>query len=846
MDKKKVRFFWCSFWCAVLICVGVFMGLSVLMSHQTDKTIQDVSDIYITEVNAQLQDRLSSIVNLRFGQLEGIIRRVSPGDYEPDDQEKLQRLQVGADVRGFCGLGFYAQDGEIETLYGSEMKIVDDVNVMDTLDYDGHLIAQGENADHEQILIIGNVAEYQMKGGKKSIAIIAGIEMDYISEALYLNERNAVVYAHIIDKDGDFVIKSGGKTDNYFDRMRARYGILNGKGPEDYERELLAAMDAGEEYRASVLFDGEREYIYCTPIVENDTWYLVMVMPSANLIQTISRLDHMRLWIMLASALAVLVVMAVVFCLYYRMSQQQMRELDQAKQEADSANKAKSEFLSSMSHDIRTPMNAIIGMTDIALRNMDDAARLDDCLHKIKLSSKHLLGLINDVLDMSKIESGKMTLNYVPMSLRDMMDDLVNIVQPLVKSGNQYFDIYIRDIISETVLCDDVRLNQVLLNLLSNAAKFTPDGGRIDVHLYQEASPKGENFVRTHFIVKDTGIGMSEEFQKKIFDTFSREENTQVSHIKGTGLGMSITKSIVDLMDGTIELHSEKDKGSEFHIILDLEQTEAGTEMQLPEWNVLVVDDNEQLCVSAAENLKELGVHAEWTMDGIEAVRMIEERHDRGQDYHFVLIDWKMPNMDGVRTIQEIRGRVGNGVPVFLISAYDWSDIEEEVSSMSIEGFISKPLFKSTLYDRLCQYIDGYSGKETEEEKEIDFSGKRILLAEDIEINWEVANEILSAVGLVLEWVENGKECVEKFAQSEVGYYDAILMDIRMPVMNGYDAAMKIRTLDRPDKDLPIIAMTADAFSDDAKHCLECGMNAHIAKPIGIKECTRVLQQFLA
>ena len=469
-----------------------------------------------------------------------------------------------------------------------------------------------------------------------------------------------------------------------------------------------------------------------------------------------------------------------------------------------------------------------------------------DCLRNVSLSSKHLLGLINDVLDMSKIESGKMTLNESPMSLREVMDDIVNIIQPQVKARYQLFDIYIQKILVENVHCDTVRLNQVLINLLTNAVKFTPEGGRVDVHVFQEPSPKGGGYIRTHFEVVDTGIGMSEEFQKKIWDTFSREETDEVRHIVGAGLGTSITKKIVELMGGTIELRSELGKGSTFHVTLDLRKAnDIEMEMQLPEWNILVVDDNEWLCLSAVSNLEELGVHAEWTLDGRDAVRMIEERHNKGEDYRFVLVDWKMPNMDGIETIREIRKRVGRSVPIFLISAYDWNELGEDVAP-EIEGFISKPLFKSTLYERLRQYVEGFDASAVEAEEEVDFTGKRILLAEDMDINWEVASEILSVTGMLLERAENGKICVEMFSKSEVGYYDAVLMDIRMPIMNGYDATKAIRSLGRPDNNLPIIAMTADAFSDDAEHCLECGMNAHIPKPLDIEECMRTLQKFLS
>ncbi len=367
------------------------------------------------------------------------------------------------------------------------------------------------------------------------------------------------------------------------------------------------------------------------------------------------------------------------------------------------------------------------------------------------------------------------------------------------------------------------------------------------MYLYQESSPLGDLYVRTHFRIKDTGIGMSQEFQKKIFESFERENTEQVQNITGTGLGMTITKYIVNLMGGTIELQSELKKGSEFHVTIDFERVAIKEEeMQLPNWNMLVVDDNEQLCISAVSNLEELGVHADWTLDGREAVEMIKEHHEKQDDYHFVLIDWKMPNMDGIQTIHEIRKTVGKDVPVFLISAYDWSDIEEEARKAEIKGFIPKPLFKSTLYACLSQYMEGSNTvSKQKKNQEIDFNGKHILLAEDIDLNWEIANEILSSVGIQVERATNGQVCVELFEQSEIGFYDAILMDIRMPVMNGYDATKAIRLSERPDKDLPIIAMTADAFSNDVQYCLDCGMNAHIAKPINIQELMRILQKYL-
>lgn len=425
------------------------------------------------------------------------------------------------------------------------------------------------------------------------------------------------------------------------------------------------------------------------------------------------------------------------------------------------------------------------------------------------------------------------------------MESIVNIVQPQIRERKQHFDIFIRDIQAENVYCDGVRLNQVLINLLSNAIKFTPSGGRINVYLTQENSPLGNSHVRCHFRVKDTGIGMSPEFQKKIFDTFSREES-KVQKIEGTGLGMSITKVIVDMMGGTIEVESEQGAGSEFHIVADFEKALVDEmDMVLPPWRLLVVDNNEDLCQSAASALKEIGVNAEWALDGESAVRMVEEHYKKHTPYDIVLLDWKMPGMNGLETTRRIRRIVGDELPILIISAYDWSDIEDEARAAGAHGFISKPLFKSNLYLGLSKYMDGDTREECPKEEAVHFDGLRILLAEDNELNWEIAQDILAEAGFEIDWAENGQICVDKFRQSEPGYYDAVLMDIRMPVMNGYEAAKALRSMDRPDAELPIIAMTADAFSEDIQHCLECGMNEHVAKPIDIQKLMKLLKIYL-
>ena len=492
-------------------------------------------------------------------------------------------------------------------------------------------------------------------------------------------------------------------------------------------------------------------------------------------------------------------------------------------------------------------MNAIVGMTAIATAHIDDRKQVQNCLRKITLSSKHLLGLINDVLDLSKIESGKLTLTIEQISLKEVIEGIVSIMQPQVKAKKQNFDIHVENILTENVWCDGVRLNQILLNLLSNATKYTPEGGSIQLSLSEEKSPKGENYVRISIKVKDNGIGMSPDFLKKIYESYSRADGTRVHKTEGAGLGMAITKYIVDAMEGTIDIQSEPDKGTEFFLMFDFEKAAAmEMDLVLPSWNMLVVDDDELLCRTAVDALKSIGIKAEWTLSGEAAIELVNQHHRKRTDYQIILLDWKLPGMNGIQAAKEIRRNLGDDVPILLISAYDWSEFEAEAREAGISGFISKPLFKSTLYHALRQYMDVETEHDRTLNQTIDLSGRRILLAEDNELNWEVARELLSDLGVELDWAEDGQMCLDQFQKSPEGYYDAILMDIRMPHMGGYEATKAIRGLNHPDAlSVPIIAMSADTFSDDIQHCFACGMNAHIAKPIDVMELTRLLKRYL-
>lgn len=847
MFKQTKRFLLASVCCLVALCVAVFFWVSVYMNTKSEDAISEIGMIYMSEMSRQIQQKFDAVIGLHLSQAEGIVRLIGPD--EADHQELREKLAQNAEVRGFTYLGLYTKDGRGEHVYGGSVEAVDGNEFLGVLKDEGENVSSGYDQNGDKVLLLTVHAEYPMEDGDRSSFLVVGIPMKELSAALVLEEADSMVYYHIIHKDGTFVIRSGeAYRDNYFTRMEELFLEFAGRTPEEYAQELRDAINANVDYSTLAMIEGTHRHLYCSPLPGSE-WYLVAVMPYGTLDDAVEHLGEQRQNTMLGACSVILAAVMVIFVLYYRMSQQQLRELNRAEQAAVQANRAKSEFLSNMSHDIRTPMNGIVGMTAIAMADIEDTARVKDCLAKITLSSRHLLGLINDVLDMSKIESGKLSLNLNQVSLHETMDSIVNIIKPQIESRKQHFDIFIQDIKAEEVYCDSVRLNQVLINLLSNAVKFTPEEGTINVYLGQEDSPLGDHYVRCHFRVRDSGIGMTPEFQKTIFDTFTREKTAQVDRTEGTGLGMAITKCIVDAMGGTIELWSEPGNGSEFHVILDFEKAVSKIEdMVLPPWRMLVVDNNKDLCLSAVSSLKEIGIDAEWATDGRTAVDLVEKRHQEVRDYEIVLLDWRMPGMDGLQTAKEIRKILGDETPILIISAYDWSDIEKEAAEAGIHGFISKPLFKSNLFVGLRRYMLNEAVDEEQDlKKEVteSFAGKRILLAEDNDLNWEIAEEILSEAGFELERAENGRICVEKFTESEEKYYDVILMDIRMPVMSGYDAAVEIRKLGRSDTGLPIIAMTADAFSEDIERCRQCGMNEHVSKPIDVDRLIQLLRKYL-
>ena len=568
--------------------------------------------------------------------------------------------------------------------------------------------------------------------------------------------------------------------------------------------------------------------------------------------------------VMLISSIAVAVVLLTILMLLQKArkaeaaarkaasdTQELNAKLQVAVEKAESANRAKSTFLSNMSHDIRTPMNAIIGFTTLALSNIDDTDRVKDYLGKTLASSNHLLSLINDVLDMSRIESGKIHLEEVEVNLSDVLHDLKTIVsgQIYAKQLELYMDAM--DVTDEDVYCDKTRLNQILLNLLPNAIKFTPAGGTVSVRVRQLAG-KVRGCGQYEFRIKDNGIGMSQEFAQKIFEPFERERTSTVSGIQGTGLGMAITKNIVDMMGGTIEVQTAQGKGTEFTVCVPMraqtEQRPVEKITELEGLKALVVDDDFNTCDSVTKMLVKVGMRAEWTLSGKEAVLRARQSIEMSDVYHAYIIDWRLPDMNGIEVTRQIRS-LHDDTPIIILTAYDWSDIEVEAKAAGVTAFCAKPMFMSDLRETLMSALGQKSADAVQgllPEKNADFKGKHILLVEDNELNREIAQEILREYGFLVDSAENGAVAVEKVSTAAPGSYDLVLMDVQMPIMDGYTATRKIRALDDPARaKLPILAMTANAFDEDRRNALESGMNGFLSKPIVIDDLVQELRKIL-
>lgn len=797
------------------------------------------SSVNLGEVSRQMADSIEQQCEDRWKALDIISRYL--GDAELDAEEEKSFLEQARLQWGFDSLCLVDKDS---TYYDSEKVF----SMLTQKEVTGQLIAGRERiilddviyGDTRQMIFLLPVDDLTIHGHEfEAVGLRYG--SGNIFDLLSIDAFDGQSDLYITYKDGTTLYRSvhGEGIDGY--------NLFNSLEPYKFSMGSISELRDGGSGNGSLLtvqWKGGHYYINQMPIDIGD-WQLVMMVPVDAVSGSMNRFSWLSGLCLGTVAVLLLTVIALFYIDFMKRS---LYAEEEARKAAESANRSKSQFLSSMSHDIRTPMNAVVGMTHIAEDNLDKPEKVKECLTKIRLSGQLLVGLINDILDMSKIESGKMVLNNEPSSLSQLMDNIVNIIQPMVRDKRQNFNIRINQVRHERLYFDGLRFNQIMINLLSNALKFTPEGGEIAVNVTEmEQTSNGK--ARFAIRVSDTGIGMEEEFVERIFDSFSRERDSRVNRIEGSGLGMAITKQIVDLMGGTIDVKSSPGKGSTFTVVLDFDVDEAASEeiLPLPPVRILLADDDPATCQAALGFLHELGMDGETACGGLEALKKAREAHRAGRDYRIVFLDWRMPDMDGVSVVRKLRAELGETVSVFIISAYDWTEIEREAREAGVNGFVKKPFFRSTLYRVVSRYLSGEEApKQQGEEPAPDFSGHRILVVEDNELNREIAQEVLQGMGTEVETACDGAEGLRMFKESEAGYYDAVLMDIQMPVMNGYQATKAIRGLLRPDAaTVPIIAMTADAFAEDVTASKAAGMTAHLAKPLDISAMIRLLSKYL-
>ncbi len=837
------------------VALVVLIGICILSHKMITDQIINTSIQSMAELSRHDERAIISSLNNRWNVLEGISRGIRRRSCATTD-ELHDSLGSSAQLLDCLRLTLVAEDGATAASTGESEKNVELARLCQSsserfIRRRSVLESVGDDVTEELLAGVALGEPITVEGISYSW-LVARLSLDTFENELKIDSYNSRGYSSVIAPDGSFIVRIrgvDGPTDNFYTMLEM--GTLPPDYPLERVKELVAnSQPFSLEYIRS---NGTACIVTFDPVVELD-WSFVTVVPRA----VFEEQSFSLIKIFSGMLLVVLGLLALMTGLMLQRRNRQARlerkyrdELTQALAMAEQASRAKTTFLNNMSHDIRTPMNAIIGFTALASTHIDNEDRVKDYLGKISQSSNHLLSLINDVLDMSRIESGKMCVDERPENLAEILHGLRNIIQADIHAKGQELYIDTVDVFDEDIFCDKLRLNQLLLNILSNAMKFTPPGGTISVRTTERAVSKS-GYGTYEFRVKDTGIGMSPEFLETIFDPFSQERSSTISGIQGTGLGMSITKSIVDMMGGTIQVSSEVGKGSEFVVTLDFklqaEHKELGTVEKLEGLRGLVVDDDMDACQSVAQMLRQVGMRAEWTMYGKEAVARTEEALKLGDSFYVYIIDWLMPDMNGIETTRRIRRLVGDEAPIIILSAYDWADIEEEARAAGVTDFISKPLFPSDLREVLLRACGDLPQREEKPpaSPDADFLGRRLLLVEDNVFNQEIAREILMETGFLVETAENGRQAVDTVRDAAPDWFDAILMDVQMPVMNGYEATRAIRALDDPVKaSVPILAMTANAFDEDRQAAKEAGMDAHIGKPIDIPTLLEVLRKFL-
>lgn len=852
-----------------LVATGVVIALIVVLFgvlyFHTQRVVREHALVHLEESVEEVMENIHSMLDHDDTLLNATAMALSDIDIN-DTKAVVNTLSIMDPMIQTMDLRLLMPNDVIITPSGESIDISgrEDFNFKAESELGRHISDRVKSAEDGSLVLLNSIPVVQ-EG--KTVGVLYGrISLKNLPKALNItdryNGRNGVSSTYIIDtRTGDFLLDTyptHKELVNIADMDttdRKTNGETNWK---NYTESMLSLKSGFVKYQTPRT-DGW-EYMYYRPAGINE-WSISISVPEKEVLSMLIKIKYYAL--IIAVILLAAIAAYIIFILRQTkrhtnttISQAVERAvLEERLKKAEAAERAKTTFLSNMSHDIRTPMNAIIGYATLMQTSLNDRERSENYLRRILSSSNHMLSLVNDILDMSKIESGKLNIEEKECSISDIFRYMRNILQTQMQSKQLNFYMDTIDVIDEYIYCDKLHVNQVLLNLLSNAIKFTPDGGTVALTIRQQpTAPKG--YGSYDIFVKDSGVGMSEEFIEHIYEPFERERNTTASGIHGTGLGMAITKNIIDAMGGTIEVSSEQGKGTEFTVHLTFRlQTDGNHHKEvekLRDLRAMVVDDSFTTCDSVSKMLRQIGMRADWFLHGKEAVLHAKHAHEIGDSYYAYIIDWLLPDLSGLDVVKQIREIVGDETPIIIVTAYDWTDFEAEARAAGVTAFCSKPLFLSDLRDVLLETFNNEQEqhridcKDEEKEKACAEDSGHILLVEDNEINRDIVNVMLTESGYKVDSAQNGAEAVEMLKNAEEDYYCVVLMDIQMPIMNGYEAARAIRSLDDPKKSrLPIIALTANAFEDDKKKALESGMNCHVAKPVDMDQLLEQIRKFM-
>lgn len=848
----------------VLIVMALVLILAFTSATSNDEagvTIEKINTMYLEELSSQTIAYLDAGKESKIGQMDAIATALRYMDVD----EGMLKDYIAEQKRGSGFETFYLVDerGRCFSANGYLEEGYDASAVLALLEAGPSMISSSEVPFEVSDIVCVDSIDAVPYGDTSFIGAIASFETSVLGSELVMSRHVGNSHSSIISQDGTYILYSPAKyqapeDDNIFD-LFSEHAVLGGGHTLD---DIRTALDEKTVFVTQLVFDGMHEYLYLAPIPDTD-WYLYTAVPYNVIDEQVSAFGSTltrNIALVAFAVFAVLALSAVFSYLLIRENEKRLREekerAERASIAAQHANMAKSDFLSRMSHEIRTPLNGIIGMTDIAAHHLDDEAKIEECLQKITMSSSHLLSLINDILDMSKIESGKLEIKCERFDFRRLIESITAVFHVQASEKGVGYETILLGEIDEDIVADSLRINQIVYNLLSNALKFTPAGGSVQLRLSK--ADKGDDRAWLRFEVVDTGCGIAPENIDKVFKSFE-QENADVSRkYGGTGLGLAITKRLAETMGGSIRVTSEQGAGSTFTVELPYGLSEAPDAMieSFGEVRVLVVDDEPATCEHVTMMLEKLGIDADWTTNGSDAVAMARRAQDEANPYGLCFVDWKMPGIDGVETARRIRAIEGEEkASVVLITAYDVGAVEDEAMRVGATEVIGKPLFESSIVAALGHVCDDRAAARlladkrgaaaSAETNRYDFAGKTILVVEDNELNLEIAAELMSMTGAAVEVAKNGQEAVDAFASSKPHHFDLVLMDVRMPVMDGYEATREIRAMERPDAaSVPIFAMTANAFAEDVRESLACGMDTHISKPLDIQSVYDKMNEF--